>query len=430
MPTNIRDPRSFITPDAFEIEPALLGVPLARPWKRLVALLIDLAVIGILTALTSGLGVLIWGAVALILLHIAFRGPGERKLGQVTSVLFRGSTGCLGAFILTIVALMGLANIVSRDDDLSDRFETAVQASLAEIVGVGALSGLDPALRLARAESLESAESASQDLLQAAFRLQLDEEMNDAALAEVLQGFIGDAPAYTDDPDSFALEMVRRARESATPDPERPALTAQQEEDLATLDLDEVFVRYRAALEAGRLPAEDPEVAALRVRLLDAMASDTLGQLQQVLDAQERRRARAEGELAEARVEAASNEGGLVALLRDIWDQAGSAVGLWSIYFTLTLTLFQGFTVGKRIMGIRVVRLDGERFTWWTSFERGGGYVAGIATGLLGFAQVFWDRNRQCVHDKIVGTAVVVAGAPPVEGAVESAWTESGIEAS
>jgi uncharacterized RDD family membrane protein YckC len=155
------------------------------------------------------------------------------------------------------------------------------------------------------------------------------------------------------------------------------------------------------------------------------VAADTLESLQEELAAESRRRSRAEEGLVEARSEAEAGGAGVVALLRDIWEQAGSAVGLWSIYFTLTLTLFRGFTVGKRMMGIRVVRLDGERFTLWTAFERGGGYVAGIATGLLGFAQVFWDPNRQCVHDKIVGTAVVVAGAAPIPGAVESAWADS-----
>jgi uncharacterized RDD family membrane protein YckC len=115
-----------------------------------------------------------------------------------------------------------------------------------------------------------------------------------------------------------------------------------------------------------------------------------------------------------------------VALLRDIWDQAGSALGLWSIYFTVVMTLTNGYTVGKRIFGVRVVRLDGEPLTWWASFERAGGYVAGIATGLLGFAQVFWDPNRQCVHDKIGRTVVVIAGARPVPGSVDSAWQDAG----
>jgi uncharacterized RDD family membrane protein YckC len=73
-------------------------------------------------------------------------------------------------------------------------------------------------------------------------------------------------------------------------------------------------------------------------------------------------------------------------------------------------------------MGIRVLRLDGEPLNWWASFERAGGYVAGIATGTLGFAQVFWDSNRQCVHDKIVGTVVVIDGAQIEPGAWQEAW--------
>ena len=52
--------------------------------------------------------------------------------------------------------------------------------------------------------------------------------------------------------------------------------------------------------------------------------------------------------------------------------------------------------------------------TWWAAFERAGGYAAGFATGLLGFAQVYWDANRQCIHDRISGTVVVQDGAPKV----------------
>ena len=39
------DPRSIVTPDAFSVTPALLGTPLAEPWRRLVALLLDLVVV-------------------------------------------------------------------------------------------------------------------------------------------------------------------------------------------------------------------------------------------------------------------------------------------------------------------------------------------------------------------------------------------------
>jgi uncharacterized RDD family membrane protein YckC len=78
------------------------------------------------------------------------------------------------------------------------------------------------------------------------------------------------------------------------------------------------------------------------------------------------------------------------------------------------LSATNGQTLGKRLLGIRVRRLDGQPLNWWVAFERAGGYAAGFATGLLGFAQVYWDANRQCIHDRIVGTVVVRDGAPRV----------------
>ncbi len=75
------------------------------------------------------------------------------------------------------------------------------------------------------------------------------------------------------------------------------------------------------------------------------------------------------------------------------------------------LSATNGQTLGKRLLGVRVMRLDGEPINWWVGFERAGGYAAGFATGLLGFAQVYWDANRQAIHDRIVGTVVVREGA-------------------
>ena len=46
-----RDPRSVVTPDAFEVSPDLLGYPLASPSRRLVAIGIDLLVIALITAI-------------------------------------------------------------------------------------------------------------------------------------------------------------------------------------------------------------------------------------------------------------------------------------------------------------------------------------------------------------------------------------------
>ena len=49
-----RDPKTIITPDAFSVHPPLLGTPLAGPARRGVALLIDIFLVFLITALTSG----------------------------------------------------------------------------------------------------------------------------------------------------------------------------------------------------------------------------------------------------------------------------------------------------------------------------------------------------------------------------------------
>lgn len=99
-------------------------------------------------------------------------------------------------------------------------------------------------------------------------------------------------------------------------------------------------------------------------------------------------------------------ESGAVAWLRRAADDLGLGFGWSGLYFTAMLALWRGRTPGKRLLGIRVIRLNGKPIGWWPAFERFAGYAAGFATGLLGF-QILWDRNRQAIHDKITETAVV-----------------------
>jgi uncharacterized RDD family membrane protein YckC len=75
-----------------------------------------------------------------------------------------------------------------------------------------------------------------------------------------------------------------------------------------------------------------------------------------------------------------------------------------------------GQTVGKRVMNIRVYdfRADGPIGT-----GRGiGRYFARIVSAtpcLLGYWWMLWDKERQCWHDKLVGSVVVPTDAYPVE---------------
>ena len=85
----------------------------------------------------------------------------------------------------------------------------------------------------------------------------------------------------------------------------------------------------------------------------------------------------------------------------------GLTFGWAGVYFTLCLAWLRGRTLGKWIVGTRVLRLDGRPLTTLDAFTRYGGYAAGLATGLIGFARVLWEPNRQAIEDKIAWTVVL-----------------------
>ncbi len=85
----------------------------------------------------------------------------------------------------------------------------------------------------------------------------------------------------------------------------------------------------------------------------------------------------------------------------------GWSFGWASVYFSVLTAWWQGQTVGKRVLGIKVVRIDGGDIDLWESIGRYGGYSAGLATGLSGFLQIYWDANRQAIQDKISETLVI-----------------------
>lgn len=90
---------------------------------------------------------------------------------------------------------------------------------------------------------------------------------------------------------------------------------------------------------------------------------------------------------------------------------ASGALGLtfgWAgVYFTLMAGTFGGRTVGKFLFGTRAVKINGAPFTYFDAFVRQGGYVAGVAMGLIGFLKLLWEPNRQAVQDRMAATLVV-----------------------
>jgi len=76
-------------------------------------------------------------------------------------------------------------------------------------------------------------------------------------------------------------------------------------------------------------------------------------------------------------------------------------------FFGTLMYFWNGYTVGKRIMKIRVVSLKSENITFWQSFDRAFGYTLSTFDLFFGFLRYFANPARQARHDKIVDTIVV-----------------------
>lgn len=93
------------------------------------------------------------------------------------------------------------------------------------------------------------------------------------------------------------------------------------------------------------------------------------------------------------------------------------------LYEGLLLASQNGQTVGKKIMSIRVVSVDGQPLTMNKTFTRAGvkavlsvlGSIKPPITSVLGILSLLdylwplWDANKQTWHDKAAGTYVVKA---------------------
>jgi len=322
------DPRSIVTPYAFSVHPDLLGMPLATPWQRLGAILVDLIVIGLISL--SGVVPLAVGSTAL-LFWLAFRKPGRDVFGKV----FRIAVGCLGFLVLAVTVLVVL------------------------FVRYGAVPGA------------ELPQSQVRDLL-----------------GELLPE---DAPWASD-----VEEMV-----------------------------DEALSRSAAPTVEGEEPsiAQEEAVTDEPSEVLSSAAMDSIDGLNRALQLAQEDQADAEAALKSTQraLEEEQNQGAL-SWLWGLIDDLGIGFGWAALYLTITHAWWRGTTVGKKIFRIRVVMIDKRPLNWWLSFERAGGYAAGFATGLLGFAQIFWDPNRQAIHDKVSETIVIQDGRAPLPGP----WIEEG----
>ncbi|GAC14865.1 RDD family protein [Aliiglaciecola lipolytica] len=172
-------------------------------------------------------------------------------------------------------------------------------------------------------------------------------------------------------------------------------------EDLVELPLskDEKLEMLEEFLKQSFVELGDQEHTLLKESLLTKFAT-----MQKEFDIQA---AEQEQEIQSTPKQKSFHDYSIVKFFKGIAADLGLGFGWAAVYFTGTMVLLHGQTIGKKIVRIKVIKLDGSSLNVWESFGRYGGYGAGLATGLLGFIQIYWDPNRQAIQDKIAETLVI-----------------------
>ena len=78
-------------------------------------------------------------------------------------------------------------------------------------------------------------------------------------------------------------------------------------------------------------------------------------------------------------------------------------------YFVYFWSMQGGQTIGKKAMGIKVVKADGSPITPTTAILRYIGYFINTIVIFIGWIWILIDSQHQGFHDKIAGTLVVKA---------------------
>lgn len=346
------DPRSIITPDNFGVAPDLLGLPLAGPWRRASAMAID----GFAIALLTQAGGVFLGIIAAGALWRASSPRGAEGMIRRGARTTLRLSAALVIFVVIANSFDGLFNVFNNDDDDDDAEPARVVATTTPV------------------DEDSSSNSVSLDL-----------SFADLAAAPAFISLLSASDSATA---SRAADDVAEWLDSKN-------YTAAQEQQFVRGILDEVDnAEARAALRARFGVAADTATGAPDREAVLALQRE----IEELRESNEELRAEAER---------ASERGGILAFFRSIADDLGLGFGWSAVYFTAFLAMWRGQTLGKRMMGVRVIRLDGRPMSWWYAFERFGGYAASLSTGLLGFLQILWDRNRQGLHDKAVETVVI-----------------------
>lgn len=358
--------------------PGILGLPLASPSRRAAAMAID----GILVLLLAKAGAVFLGLAAATLLFRASRPDPSGGFGRWSVRTGLRIAGAVLIFVVIMNVFGAARERLRRERDVNPPAAAPVEGAenLHLELSPAALLKLGPPLLALRnaPDSATVAHSATEVL-----RTAKESGASSEDLHEARSGLVELMGERADSSEIGAVDQAIRAIAGVPP---------------AAENADSLMLGYIAARERDDTIA----AAAYRDSIKQAIAGSELSRLEASSSRQQARADSLEDELGEA-----SKAKGVRQFIAGAADDLGVGFGWSAVYFTAFLALWRGQTPGKRVAGIRVLRLDGKPLGWWISFERFGGYAASFSVGLMGFFQILWDRNRQGLHDKACETVVV-----------------------
>jgi hypothetical protein len=346
-----KETRQIVTPYAFHVSPELFGTALARPMKRAIAIGIDALLIAMLSQAAS---FLLAGVAAVTF----FRAGNRLKLRK----RFNGARLALRFVAATLLFVFALGIFNEFEGDKNDNITGLDSIKQDQISGIGAIAVVAITTKYMLAankltEKVDSGECVDAYACWLALGDEFVEKLSGLTLApqeaiSIIRGFVDIAQNQLSEEQKTTLLNQWRS----------------------TLDL------------SDEMTEKEQDTAQIR------NADKTI--VSPILDNIEEEKEKSKGN-------------GVIAWLQALLEDLGLGFGWAAFYFSIFTAWWQGQTPGKKMLGIKVIKLDGREPNLWESFGRYGGYGAGFATGLLGFLQVYWDPNRQAIQDKISETLVI-----------------------
>ena len=380
-----KDPKTIVTPFAFHVAPELLYTPLASPLKRGLAMLIDGLLVSVLAEQAGALFILLVGLTLVI----------ERRSHQLGKALKWGLY--LAMLLMTIWVTSD--NIISYGEgDKADAGGKSSQATGLKADSLETLKIMPQILSFSLCEEAGCADEKVTTLFGALDTLKASDSEKVALVSQLIKEL-----SLSDQEKALLMQRLTQRYPNIAP-VSKPGMSnpGMSNPDMSNPGISNPSTSTEANLATSALAPNEEPVAGIKPDHQDI--ADKLTPL--VIDADK---------LDE---EDKPSPYSLLEWAKGILNDLGLGFGWAAFYFTVFTAWFDGQTLGKKLLNIRVVPLDASRISLWDAFGRYGGYGAGFATGLLGFLQIYWDANRQAIQDKISETVVVDLSKPrevPVE---------------